>query len=559
MACRQDVSTGWKYAEDVCSGAIPAADWVVKACQRALHWREHPDELDIHFDEKAAQRVITFAGFLRHLKGPLAGRPITLEPWQIFIVTQIYGWMRNSDGLRVIRSIYIEVPRKNGKSTLCSVLALYHLIADGEQSAEVYSAATTRDQARIVFDDARVMVTRSPDLTKRLKVNRLNVAHLQSNSKFEPLSADADSLEGKSPSCSIIDELHVHKTAEVWDVLNVASGARTQPIIFAITTAGTNLHGVCYEIRDYVKKLLDGSLQDPTFFGVIYTIDESDDWRDPKAWIKANPNYNVSVQPDDIERLARQALESPRAEVNFRTKRLNQWMNASQAWIGSHDWEACNAPRPPLSEMKGRKCYMGLDLASVSDFASVALLFEIDGKLYLYEKHYLPEDTVEKASGALGQNLRTWVHEGHIVVTPGNVTDLAYIKEEVIQALEDYDVIEIAYDPWGATELSSSLLEQGAPMVKFGQSIMAMSDPAKEFEKAIKSKQLVHGSDPVLTWMMGNTVIYIDPNGNIKPKKEVEANKIDGVIAAIMALGRLKINGGVKRPSPYESRGILTI
>jgi len=555
-------TTGWLYAERVVSGDIPAAKPLVYACTRAVEDRKkYTDKTKkFYYDADAANRCIKFFGFLKHLKGPLADKPIELADWQIFIVSQLYGWMRSSDGYRRYRTAYIEVPRKSGKSTFCSGLALYGLIADRESAAEVYAAATTRDQSRIVHGDAQQMVKKSPDLLQHLTVHRSAILHNDSGSKFEPLSSEAGSLEGRNPSFSVVDELHVHKTSEIWDVLNVASGARAQPIIFAITTAGTNREGICFELREYCMKIIDPYLDvhDDTFFAAIWTIDTDDDWRDPEVWKKANPSYGISVFPDDLERMSMQAMESPTAETNFRTKRLNQWMSSSSAWINSQDWNNSAGIRPPIEKFAGKPCYIGLDLASVSDFASMALIFVEDGKLYPYVQHYLPEDTVANATGYIGAKYREWTNAGYITTTEGNITDLSYIEEDVLTAMGTYNVREIAYDAYGATQLSASLIEKGAPMVKFAQGIMSMSDPSKELEKAVKAKNLVHGGDPVLTWMLSNCVLYIDPNDNIKIKKDGEKNKIDGVIALVMALGRLKVNGGLEL-GVYRNRGIRTL
>lgn len=544
----------WSYAEQVTQGAIPASSHVRRSCELALKNRARTD---IFFDNTAACRPVRFALFINHLKGPKAGQPIEFEPWQIFIISQVYGWKR-SDGKRLRRSVYIEVPRKSGKSTLCSVLCLYHLMADGEASAEVYSAATSRDQARIVFGDAQAMARNSDNLSNHLTVNRSAITYLKTNSKFEPLSADAGSLEGRSPSCSIVDELHVHKTPEVYDVLNVASGAREQPLLFSITTAGVNREGICYQVRDYSIKVLEGHIEDDTFFSMIYGIDEGDDWRDPESWKKANPNYGVSVQPDDLERLAKQAEESPSAETNFKTKRLNVWCNTNSAWLSMTSWDACNAERPPLSYWHGKPCYVGLDLASVSDFACVAYLFQENGIIYPYVSSYLPMDTIEEKAGTMGDKYREWVQQGHITATDGAVTDLNYIRDELMKSFEKFQIKQVAFDPYGALGLVTELMDHGLPMVKFPQNITSMSDPSKELEKAILDKKLAHGNDPVIRWMAANCVIYTDPNDNIKVKKEAVANKIDGVIAIIMALGRMKLNGGLQ-PSPYETRGIRTL
>jgi phage terminase large subunit-like protein len=391
-----------------------------------------------------------------------------------------------------------------------------------------------------------------------LTVHRSSISHQATNSKFEPLSADAGSLEGRNPSFSVVDELHIHKTPDVYDVLNIASGARERPLFLSISTSGVDREGICYQVRDYSLKVLQGLVDDDSFFSMVYGIDDGDDWRDPAVWQKANPNYGVSVQPDDLARLAKQAEESPSAETNFKTKRLNVWCSTNSAWLSMGAWEACDKPRPPLESWKGQACYMGLDLASVNDFASVALLFQKDGELYPYVFNYLPMDTIVDKSGAMGAKYREWMEAGYIVATDGSVTDLRYIKEKIIETCEMFHVKQIAFDPYGAHELVSELLDQGLPMVKFPQNIMNMSDPAKEFEKAVLSKRLVHGQDPVVSWMAGNAVIWADVNDNIKVKKDAPANKIDSIIAIIMALGRMKVHAGLA-PSPYESRGIRTL
>jgi phage terminase large subunit-like protein len=549
------MDTAESYMSGVEDGSIEACNYIKQAVKRT---RSMFDDDRFYFDAEKAVRPVQFARFCRHLKGPLAGEPIVLEPWQVFIIVSVYGFFRKSDDRRVVRTVYIEVPRKNGKSTLLSVLALYHLIADGEASAEVYSAAVSRDQAKIVFGDAQAMVRGSPDLRTMLTNHRNVVSHDPSNSKFEALSADAGSLEGKNPSFSVVDEVHVHKTPDVWDVLNVAAGARAQPLIVGITTAGTNKEGIAYQLRDYVEKLLNGTVEDPTFFGVIYTMDHDDDWRDPSVWRKANPNYGVSVQPDDLDRLFLQANESPSAETNFRTKRLNEWMNATSAWLKSTDWEACDTELPPIEEFEGQPCYLGLDLASVSDFACVAALFPQPPYVYVYLKSYLPLDTIQDKGGHMAHQYRKWMEQENLVATDGNVTDLAYIKDQVLSMCEKYNVREIAFDPYGANELSASLIDKGLPMIKFGQGILSMSGPSKSFEKLVKAGHLVHGNDPILTWMASNAVVYNDPNDNIKVKKDTDAAKIDGIIAAIMALGRLEVNGGLVE-NPYSKRGIRTI
>lgn len=565
MSLQQEVARinqqAWEYAEQVVSGTIPACSHVIRQCQNAIDRRAASlsGECDYTYDPAKAAKPALFAKTMcKHLKGPLAGTPIELEPWQLFMISQIYGWMRE-DGQRVVRTVYFEVPRKNGKSTICSVLGLYHLFADSEASAEVYSAAKTRDQARIVFGDAQAMVRGSHVLKSKLGVHRNNIHHIGSNSKFEPLASDAGSLEGRNPSFSIVDEVHTHPSPEVWDVLAVASGARAQPLQFGITTAGTNRDGIAYQLRDYLIKVIHNQVHDDSFWGQVYTIDSGDDWTTEAAWAKANPNYGKSVQPDDMERLAKQAGESPSARVNYMTKRLNVWQNASESWLNMSDWDACGVtPLPPIEKWRGKPCYIGLDLASVSDFACVSLLFPENGTVYQYVQSFLPEDTVYNKGGSMGRQYIEWGESGKIIMTEGNVNDLRYIKEYILKCCETYNVREIAYDPYGANELSADLLDRGLPMVKIGQGIMSMSGPSKSYEKLVKSKKLVHGGDSVMNWMASNCEVYTDVNDNIKVRKGTESAKIDGIIASIMALGRLEINGGLKE-SAYETRGIRTL
>ena len=551
----------WDYAEQVVSGDIPACGYVRKQCQNALDRRQAVKDgtCKYSYDPQKAVKPALFAKMMaKHLKGPLAGQPIEFDPWQLFFITQIYGWFRE-DGYRVVRTVYMEVPRKSGKSTICSVLGLYHLFADKEASAEVYSAAKTRDQARIVFGDAQAMVRGSRALLDQLGVHRSNIHHLASNSKFEPLASDAGSLEGRNPSFSIVDEVHVHPNPEVWDVLAVASGARAQPLQFGITTAGTNREGIAYQLRDYLIKVVTGQVEDDTFFGMIYTIDDGDDWSTPHAWQKANPGYGTSVFPDDMERLAKQAGESPSARVNFLTKRLNVWQNASEAWLNMNDWDACGVDtRPPITDWKGQPCYIGLDLASVSDFACVSVLFPKGGKVYQYVQSFLPEDTVYNKGGSMGRQYQQWADEGRVIMTEGNVNDFKYIKQHILDLCATYNVKEIAVDAWSANEITAEFMDKGLPVVKVGQGIGSMSAPSKSYEKIVKSADLVHGNDPVVNWMASNCEVFIDVNENYKVRKSIESNKIDGIIASIMALGRLEVHGGLK-DSVYNTRGIRVL
>ena len=355
------------YARSVSEGALPANRLVRLACQRHLDDLASGGGRGLRFELAAARHAIEFFGFLRHSKGEWAGETFTLAPWQAFIVGALFGWKRD-DGLRRFRTAYCAVPRKNGKSSTSAGIGLYLLVADGEQGAEVYSAATTRDQARIVFDEARRMVATSPALRRRVEllINNLHVA--ASASRFMPLSSDSSTMDGLNVHGAIIDELHAHKTRGVVDVLDTATGARRQPLLFEITTAGYDRHSICFEHHDYSIKVLDGVLQDDSWFAYIAAADEGDDWTDPKVWRKANPNFGISVKEDDLARKAEKAVALPGAQNAFRRLHLNQWTEQAERWIDMAAWDACDAPVDP-ERLRGRACFGGLDLSTTTDLS----------------------------------------------------------------------------------------------------------------------------------------------------------------------------------------------
>lgn len=529
----------WQYANDVTEGHISACKYVKQACQRQI------DDLTngVHgyqFDSSKAERVCKFAGLMTHVKGKLAGQPIKLEPWQIFILTTVFGWV-DGQGRRRFKTAYIEVPRKNAKSTLSSVVALYCLSADGEKGAEVYSAATTRDQARITWNDAKHMVKNSPGLRSKFGVD--STAHsihvTESASYFKALSRDqGGNLDGLNVHCAIIDELHAHKTRDIFDVIETATGAREQPLLWLITTAGFNRAGICYEQRAYSLKILSG-LSDEEYFGIVYTLDDDDDWQDPANWEKANPNWGVSVKPEDIERKARKAQQMAAAQNNFLTKHLNVWVNADTAWMDMRAWERCGDPSLDLDDFEGMHCYGGMDLASKVDISSRVLLFEKDGIVHCFDRHYLPEETVENNQNS---QYSGWEIEGYLTTTPGNVTDYDVIEDDISVDAKRVRVDEFGYDPYQATQLSSHLTDNGLPMVEVGQTVKNLSEPMKTLEALVISGKFKHNGNPVLEWMVSNVVCHTDAKDNIYPRKEFPQNKIDGVVAILIALNRWMAN-----------------
>lgn len=538
------VAAAHRYIDGVLSGRIDACEWVKLACRRQLADLERQGDWPYRFDEQRAGRVCRFIEKLPHIKGPKAGTRIVLEDWQAFVLTTAFGWVRADTGARRFRRVYVEVPRGNAKSTTSSGVGLYALAADGEGGAEVYSAATTRDQARIVFRDAQQMARRSPELMGALgvQVAAHNINVLRSASKFEALSAESGSLDGLNIHLAIVDELHAHKTREVYDVLETGTGKRTQSMLWCITTAGSNRAGICYEVRTYLTKVLGGQATDDSFFGCIWSIDDGDDWTDPKVWAKANPNWGVSVQPDVIGQLAAKAMQMPAAINNFKTKHLNIWVNADTAWMDMRAWDRCADPSLDIADFEGEECTIGLDLASKTDLAAKVLLFprKVDGidHYYVFGTYYLPEAAV--ADGRNSQ-YAGWEIEGRLVTTPGDVLDFDRVEEDLIEDSRRFQVTEIGYDPWQATQLAQRLQAQGATVIEYRNTVPNFSAPMKEIDALVRAGRLHHNGDPVLGWMVSNVVCHTDAKDNIYPRKERPENKIDGVVALITALGRAMV------------------
>lgn len=545
---------GVAYARSVVSGEIAACKWVKAACQR------HIDDLErfadpggaFYFDEAAAEHVCRFVELLPHIKGVWARRKekVKLEPWQIFILICLFGWKR-ADGLRRFRTAYIEVPRKNGKSFFAAAVGLYLLAADEESGSEVYSAATTRDQAKIIFETAKAMVRKEPGLQQYFGVQPMAhaITVADQDSTFKALSADADTLEGLNPHCGLVDELHAHKTREVWDVLEVAMGARSQPLLMAITTAGSNRAGICYEVRGDLCKVLNAVLQrhdglgyridgdaaeDDSIFGLIYTIDEPDDWTTEDAWRKANPNFGVSVNASDMARLARKAMRLASAQPNFLTKRLNVWVNADAAWMDMRAWERGGDAKMQAEEFRGWDAYIGLDLASKRDIASMILILQNGSEYRLFGKHYLPEDAVEDSGNS---QYAGWAESGFLTETDGNTTDYEDIESDLREWVEAFGVKVVAFDPGFAWDFCQRMKTAGLPMMEYRATVLNYSEPMKAFEAAVLSGKMKHDANPAMTWMVSNVVCHRDKKDNIYPVKERFESKIDGAVAAIAALG----------------------
>lgn len=555
------VSDGIQYAERVLSGEIVAGELVRLSCQRFLNDLEHGPERGVYFNEDRAQHILDFYNFVPHVKGALAGKPIDLMAWDIFILINLFGFviplidemtgeqMFDDDGdaimVRRFRTAYNEVARKNAKSTLSSGIGLYMTGADGEGGAEVYSAATTRDQARIVFDDAKNMIKKAPRSLGRLFGHvKLNIHQERTASKFEPLSSDANNLDGLNIHCGIVDELHAHRTRDVWDVLETATGARLQSLLFAITTAGSNKEGICFEQRDYAIKVLRGVVDDDTYFAVIYTLDEDDDPFDEKNWPKANPGLGICKRWDDMRRLAKKAKEQIAARPNFFTKHLNIWVTAESAWMDMDRWGKCGDIAPD-EELVNWPLWVGIDLANKIDIcAAVKTWLAPNGHTHTKSKFWLPEGRLETAPKHISELYRKWADAGYLDLTDGDVIDHGYIKAEVEAWVKGESLKEIAFDPWSATQFSLALAEEGLPLVEVAQTVKNLSESMKSVQADVYGSKIHHDGNPVMTWMMSNVTVKPDKNDNVFPNKSTPENKIDGPVALFTAKSRLLVNGG---------------
>ncbi len=560
-----------QYVSDVLSGKQIACKWVKLACERHLRDIETGGERGLWFDESAAKIVIAFFSLLKHSKGEWAGRPVMLEPWQQFVLGSIFGWKRE-DGTRRFRTGILEVARKNGKTTMAAGVGLYMLVADGEPGAEIYSAATKRDQARLSHSEATRMAKSSPQIRREVRIFKDNIHIQDTASKFEPLGADSDTMDGLNVYCALVDEIHAHKTRDTWDLLETATGSRRQPLMFGISTSGFDRQSLFFTQHEYTEKILTGVIEDDSWFGIIYTLDQrrdidpedvvDDDWQDERVWVKANPNLGVAKKWDDMRRKALRAKEMPSAQNAFLRLELDIWTHAETKWVNLEHWRACGKA-VDASGLRGRTCYGGLDLSSTTDVTAFVLVFppQAEGDaMQVLCRFFIPEDSMRERSRRDRVPYDVWVRQGFITATPGNVVDYDFVLQQIDDDREAYDVQQIAFDRWGAAHIQSQLMERGGDefLVQFGQGFASMSAPMKELEKLILGHGLAHGNNPVLTWMADNLVAREDPAGNIKPDKEKSTEKIDGIVALIMALDRATRHEA-PAPSVYEERGLEAV
>jgi phage terminase large subunit-like protein len=516
---------------------------------------------EFYFDEHSAQLAVRFfEQFLRHSKGEWAGQRFVLEDWQKYeIIRPLFGWKR-PDGTRRYRTAYIEVPRKNGKSTMAAGIALLLLFADDEPGAEVYSAAADRDQAGIVFEQAKQMVEAAPQLARLAEVYKRSIVVPSSVSVYRVLSADVKTKHGLNAHGVVFDELHAQPTRELWDVLTTSVGARRQPLVVAITTAGFDRESICWEQHEYARQVLEGIFEDPSYFAYIRAADQEDDWLDEDVWARANPNLYATVKMDYLRNEARRAEQTPAYQNTFRRLHLNQWTQQETRWLPLEAWDACGAPFDARL-LEGTPCYGGLDLASSSDIASLVLCFTSEpGEEERYAWipfFWIPEENMVERARKDRVPYDAWSRDGLITATEGNVIDYGYIIRDIEELGERYNIREIAFDRWGAFQVSQALEGAGFTMVGFGQGFVSMAGPTKELLRLILDGRLAHGGHPVLRWMADNMVVSTDAAGNVKPNKAKSREKIDGIVAGIMALDRAIRHQAAG--SVYEGRGLLEI
>lgn len=545
-----------QYAQQVLDGEVLVCEFVTLAVKRYYNDLENALDKGWYFDRKAAIRAIGFIEKLKHTKGKWAGQRFKLESWQQFILWNIFGWMK-ADGTRRFRYVYVEIARKNGKTALSAGIGLYMLFADGEARPEVYSAATVKDQARICFSDA-VEIVKKTDLKNYLSPYRNSIVYELKGGTMKPLSSDYGTHDGLNPSCGIIDEFHAHKDSGMFDVIKSAFGARRQPLMFIITTAGFNKNGACYAYRSNVIKILQGINEDDSLFGIIYTLDSKEEWDNPKMWIKSNPNLGVSVFPEYLADQVNDAKNRPEAVRNVMTKNVNLWVDAEKTWILDDMWQKCIGTTD-IKSLRGCKCWGGLDLSNVSDITAFVLLFHENEKFQLLPFFWIPEDKMLEKIRKENINYDKWSSLGFVKVTAGNVLDYDFVKADILQIAEIYDLQSTAYDRWNASQTIIDLQNEGMECSPFGQGYGSMGAPTKEFEKMVLTEKIEHFGNPVLRWMMASTVVKTDPAGNIKPDKEKSSQKIDGIVASIMALGEWMTAQAEEDNNPYNQRGMLSL
>ena len=515
-----------------------------------LAYKRHLDDLKksknqdypFYFDIEAGEDVVNFMELLRHYKGSFAGERLKLEPWQKAAILVGYGWKCKDDDSRRFKTIIIFVGRKNGKTTMAAGLGLNALVADGEQGAEVYCAATKKDQAKIPFSDAVAMVKGESTLRKTLGLYRNAITFEATNSKMVALSSDADTLDGLNASFILCDELSRWNGRDLWDVLRTSFGARDSGMQLGITTGGYDKQSICYILKNRIEDVCQGVVEDDSFFGLYYTIDEKDEIENESCWIKANPNLGVSKSVKDLRKAVKESVLDPTSRNSTLRFHFNVWTDSDVVWMPHDVWVQNNFGPIDIESLEGRSCYGGLDLSSKIDISALVWVFPPDDdndKYIILPRFWIPSDSAIQREKRDRVPYITWARQGYITMTDGNVIDYDFIEEQIRQDMESFDVQEIAFDPWKATQITNHIAEQDEDMmVAFRQGYGSLDAPTQDLMVKARGQLLNHGGNPVLMWMAANAVAKIDPTGSIKLDKSKSREKIDGMIALVMALGR---------------------
>lgn len=521
-----------KYAHDVIDGKVVAGELVRLACVRFLRFLE--DER-YEFQPEAVERVLRFSSHLRHYTGKHAGKPFKLEPWQQFLIASIFGFFKKEDGSRLTKSVYIEIARKNGKTALAAgPLALYGLIADNEMNAEVDLAANSRDQARIAFSMCRAFAQGLNPKGNRLKIYRNSIEYPKTLSKMTAHAADSAKLDGHNSSMSVIDEMHEARDGRLHAVFTSSMAMRDNPLDIVITTAGFNKNGPCYELRTVCSEILHGVKTDDSQVALIYSLDETDDWKDESIWAKANPNLDVTVRRTFLREQVRKAINNPAEEVNVKTKNFNVWCDAETVWIPDH-YILQATQKLDIKDFAGCDCWAGVDLAAVNDLTALALMIPRDDKLYYIIKYYLPEAALSESRFNILYG--DWRRRGLITITPGNVTDYDYILNDLMDISNIVNLQTVAYDSWNATQFTINAEAAGLPMEPFSQALGNFNRPTSEFTRLCLGGKVVIDNNEINRYCLRNVVLKRDHNGNSKPSKQFAERRIDGVVAALEATG----------------------
>ena len=553
-----------EYISEVLEGKRLVGELELAAVKR---WSEFEADPDIYYDEKGVERVIQIFRLLKHTSGEYYGKRFQLLPWQIFVLSWIFGWKYKESGYRVTRKAYVEVAKKNGKSELAGAIGLYGAFFDGEMGAECYSAANKYDQATICWNAGKVMATQFMQESKKFasickvydSITTRGLKNVQGESSFKPIAADSKTLDGVRPHFAIIDEYHEAKDDSI--LRNLASGMvnRTQPLLFIITTAGFNINGPCHQYRKVVNDIVSGKKEDKSTFGLIFTANKDDDWNDERTWQKANPSIGTTPSWDGLRTEYTKALnEGQSAEINFKTKNLNIWVRQSKTWITDKIWMQGNKTESE-EVLMGSECYAAVDLSTKWDLTCFGLLFPPtpDRESFIFKaKYYCPQEGATFRAKKDGVPYLDWAKDKHLYLTEGNVTDFNAVQLDIQEAMQNYSVQKVYYDPWQSTQFASELFADGVPMEQFRQTVVNYNEPIREMEALISKGQIWHGGDPVLRWMAGNITLKTNHTGLVMFDKDKSQEKIDGMV--VLAMCYAAYMDSKKGQMPFDAESVIS-